>query len=102
AQNTRITWHSWRGSLATALQSGALGERWTAQEAARLLGHRSVQTTLKHYTEHEYVYPVQHMQEKASGVSAPALRVIEGGRSSQKTASTGTRIKGTIGIRGRS
>ncbi|MGE0321818.1 MAG: hypothetical protein AB7S68_05930 [Polyangiaceae bacterium] len=44
--------------MATHLQSGALGQRWTAQEAARQLGHKSVQTTLKHYTEHEYVYPV--------------------------------------------
>lgn len=80
APNTRITWHSWRGSLSTALQSGALGERWTAEEAAKMLGHRSVQTTRKHYTEHEYVYPVQHMAAKARGVSAPALRVIEGGK----------------------
>ncbi|MCA9632318.1 MAG: tyrosine-type recombinase/integrase [Myxococcales bacterium] len=79
APNTRITWHSWRGSLSTALQSGLLGERWTAEEAARILGHRSVQTTRRHYTEHEYVYPAAHMAEKARAVSAPALKPIARG-----------------------
>lgn len=72
APNSRITWHSWRGSLSTALQAGTLGERWTAEEAARQLGHRSAQTTRRHYTEQAYVYPVAHMQAKAARVGVPA------------------------------
>lgn len=90
-----------RGSLATHLQSGALGQRWTAQEAARQLGHKSVQTTLKHYTEHEYVYPVEHMAEKASGVSAPALRVVQGGRIEHRTGTAAPIETATIGNKGR-
>ncbi|MGE3674546.1 MAG: hypothetical protein AB7K71_33055 [Polyangiaceae bacterium] len=87
--------------MATHLQPGALGQRWTAQEAARQLGHKSVQTTLKHYTEHEYVYPVEHMAEKASGVSAPALRVVQGGRIEHRTGTAAPIETATIGNKGR-
>lgn len=40
-----MVWHSLRHTCASMLVSGVWGRRWTLQEVAELLGHRSVSTT---------------------------------------------------------
>ena len=76
APGTRITWHSWRGTLATALQAGWLGERWSADEAASMLGHASVETTRRHYTQHAYLTPSELLGDKAAASQGPTLRLV--------------------------